>query len=101
VCRGHDHLREELARVEALGGEGIMARKPRSTYEAGRSSTLLKVKSFHDAEARVVAHAAGAARHKGRLGALVVELADGTGFNVGTGFSDAEREAPPPVGSII
>src|SRR5262245_888315 len=101
VCRDLHHLREELARVEGLGGEGLMARKPGSKYEVGRSSTLLKVKTFHDAEARVVAHAPGAGRHKGRLGALVVELADGTRFNVGTGFSDAERESPPPIGSIV
>jgi DNA ligase-1 len=43
----------------------------------------------------------GAGRHKGRLGALPVELADGTRFAVGTGFSDARRGAPPPAGSII
>lgn len=101
VVRDEAHLRAELARVEALGGEGLMLRQPRSKYEVGRSSTLLKVKTFHDAEARVVAHAAGAGRHKGRLGALVVELADGTRFNVGTGFSDAEREAPPAIGALI
>jgi DNA ligase-1 len=28
-------------------------------------------------------------------------MADGTRFAVGTGFSDAEREDPPPVGSVI
>jgi predicted DNA-binding WGR domain protein len=28
-------------------------------------------------------------------------MADGTRFAVGTGFSDAEREGPPPVGSVI
>ncbi len=33
----------------------------------------------------------GAGRHKGRLGALLVEMQDGTTFSVGTGFSDAER----------
>ena len=101
ACTGVDHLRRELARVEALGGEGLMLRQPGSRYEAGRSATLLKVKSFRDAEARVVGHQAGAGRHKGRLGALLVRLADGTEFAVGTGFSDAEREAPPPVGSVI
>jgi len=100
-CAGLDHLRAELARVESLRGEGLMLRKPGSRYVAGRSSTLLKVKTFHDAEARVVAHLPGAGRHKGRLGALQVELPDGTRFSVGTGLSDAEREAPPPVGSII
>lgn len=78
-----------------------MARKPKSRYEAGRSNTLLKVKTFHDAEARVLGHVAGMGRHKGRLGALLVELADGTKFNVGTGFSDREREAPPAIGSLI
>ena len=78
-----------------------MLRQPGSRYEVGRSTTLLKVKSFHDAEARVLEHLKGAGRHKGRLGALLVELADGTRFSVGTGFSDAERGAPPAVGSVI
>ena len=100
-CAGVDHLRAELARVEALGGEGLMLRRPGSRYEVGRSSSLLKVKTFHDAEARVVGHAPGAGKHKGRLGALEVELADGTRFSVGTGLSDDERRAPPPIGSVI
>jgi DNA ligase-1 len=100
-CRSLTHLREELARVEQLGGEGLMLRRPGSRYEAGRSSSLLKVKSFRDAEARIVEHQAGAGRHAGRLGALVVEMPDGTRFNIGTGFSDAEREAPPPIGAVV
>ncbi len=101
VCKGLDVLRAELARVEALGGEGLMLRMPASKYVQGRSSSLLKVKSFHDAEARVIRHVAGAGRHKGRLGALEVETAEGILFSVGTGFSDAEREVPPPIGAVI
>lgn len=31
----------------------------------------------------------------------MVELADGTTFCVGTGFTDAQRESPPPIGSRI
>jgi len=100
-CQGTPHLRAELERVEGLGGEGLMLRKPGSHYEAGRSHTLLKVKSFKDDEARVVGHVAGAGRHKGRLGALEVELRNGKRFSVGTGLSDAERETPPPVGTVI
>jgi DNA ligase-1 len=100
-CRGLDHLRVELARVEALGGEGLMLRQPGSKYEVGRSTTLLKVKSFQDAEARVVGHEPGKGKHKGRLGALMVEMANGKRFAVGTGFSDAQRASPPPVGSTI
>jgi DNA ligase-1 len=100
-CQGLDHLRQELARLESLGAEGLMLREPASRYEGGRSRTLLKVKTFHDAEARVLGHQEGAGRHKGRLGALLVEMADGTTFAVGTGFSDAERDSPPALGSLI
>jgi DNA ligase 1 len=101
TCTGVDHLRAELDRVEKLGGEGLMLRQPGSLYVVGRSTTLLKVKTFQDAEARVVGHAPGAGKHKGRVGALIVELPDGTRFNVGTGLSDAEREAPPKLGAVI
>lgn len=100
-CTGLEHLKQELARVESLDGEGLMLRQPGSTYEIGRSMTLLKVKTFHDAEATVVAHQAGRGKHEGRLGALVAQLPDGTEFSIGTGFSDAERSSPPPVGSIV
>jgi DNA ligase 1 len=101
LCRDLDHLRKELARVEALGGEGLMLRQPGSAYEVGRSMTLLKVKTFKDAEATVVGHQPGAGKHKGRLGALLVRLADGTEFAVGTGFTDKQRASPPAVGSVI
>src|SRR5450432_3831247 len=53
-CEGVEHLKEELGRVEALGGEGLMLRQPKSAYMPGRSTTLLKVKTFHDAEAKVI-----------------------------------------------
>lgn len=101
ICRGRLHLLHELSRIEALGGEGLMLRQPGSHYAVGRSSTLLKVKSFQEADARVTGHQPGTGRHKGRLGALLVELANGTRFAVGTGFTDREREAPPPVGAVI
>jgi DNA ligase-1 len=101
LCRGLDHLREELARVESEGGEGLMMRRPGSRYEVGRSFTLLKVKTFHDAEGRVVSHLPGAGKHKGRLGALLLEMPDGTRFSVGTGFTDEERKSPPAVGAIV
>lgn len=100
-CSGTKHLTDELARVETLGGEGLMLRQPGSSYEMGRSSTLLKVKNFHDAEAEVIGHQAGKGKHKGRLGALLLRLPDGTEFSVGTGFKDNQRENPAPLGSLI
>jgi DNA ligase-1 len=100
-CQGPSHLREELVRIESLGGEGLMLRMPRSQYEHRRSSTLLKLKTFHEAEATVVAHEPGAGRHKGRLGAVLVAMANGTQFAVGSGFTDAQRSNPPSIGSTI
>ncbi|HWY74946.1 MAG TPA: DNA ligase [Verrucomicrobiae bacterium] len=100
-CRGLDALRTELARVESLGGEGLMLRQPGSKYVAGRSSTLLKIKTFHDAEAIVTGHQAGAGRHAGRLGALLVRLPSGKDFAIGTGFSDRERGNPPAIGATV
>src|SRR5688500_3491070 len=38
LCKDLACLREELARVEALGGEGLMLRQPGSRYEVGRSA---------------------------------------------------------------
>jgi DNA ligase-1 len=101
VCANLEALRAELARVEALGGEGLMLRQPGSKYHAGRSSTLLKIKTFRDAEAVVIGHQAGLGKHQGRLGALLVKLSSGVEFAVGTGFSERERENPPPVGATI
>ena len=100
-CRGLGHLREELTRVESLGGEGLMVRQPGSFYERTRSTTLLKIKSFFDAEATVTGYTKGRGRHKGRCGALEVRAADGTAFKVGTGLSDAQRDNPPAIGSTI
>lgn len=100
-CEDRAHLDREMDRVEALGGEGLMLRRPGSAYEVGRSTSLLKVKRFSDAEARVVAHLPGAGKHAGRLGALLVEMLDGTRFSIGTGFSDVERVTPPAIGAIV
>src|SRR5205823_14491049 len=100
-CRSVFDLRNELARINALGSEGLMLRRPASMYEAGRSTSLLKVKTFKDAEALVIGHEPGAGRHKGRLGALLVQLANGVRFAVGTGLSDVQRLNPPAIGSTI
>lgn len=100
-CTGIGHLRQKLAEIEALGGEGLMLRQPGSLYVAGRSPTLLKVKSFFDAEAKVTGYTAGKGRHKGVVGALEVELPNGTKFAVGTGLTDQDRKTPPKIGSKI
>ena len=101
VCENADSLRKKLTEIELLGGEGIMLRRPHSRYTSGRSSDLLKVKSYADMEATVIRHLPGSGRNKGRLGSLLVELTNGIQFAIGTGFSDQERDAPPPIGSVV
>ena len=54
--------------MESLGGEGLMLRQPESLYVAGRSATLLKVKSFKDDEAVVIGHQAGDGAAQGAAG---------------------------------
>ncbi len=101
VCDGIDHLTDELKRIEELGGEGVMLREKKSKYIGSRSTTLLKVKSFHDAEAKVIGYTDGAGRHRGRIGALMLARPDGVEFKCGTGLSDHDRENPPEIGTIV
>lgn len=100
LVKSRDHLFEELRRVEALGGEGLMIREPKSLYEVGRSHTLLKVKPFKDAEGTVVGHEPGKGQFKGLTGGLVVRMSDGKEFNVNAGTLETRRN-PPPVGTKI
>jgi len=94
-------LEAMLQRTVRAGGEGLMLHRGASLYRAGRSDDLLKLKTHDDTEARVVAHLPGTGKHAGRMGALLVEMPSGQRFRLGTGFSDAERNAPPPVGSWV
>lgn len=94
-------LRVRLQEVLKNGGEGLMLHLASAPYVTGRSAVLLKLKPWLDAEARVVAHLPGRGRHAGRMGALLVEAPDGRRFRIGTGFTDAERDAPPPPGSVV
>ncbi len=94
-------LNARLKQVVAAGGEGLMLHHHQARYRIGRSEELLKLKIHEDEEARVVAHTAGKGKYAGMLGALVLQLPDGRRFRLGTGFTDAQRAAPPPVGSLV
>ncbi|EIM86354.1 DNA ligase/mRNA capping enzyme, partial [Stereum hirsutum FP-91666 SS1] len=96
-----DHVFDMLKEVEAHGGEGLMLRKPGSKYEGRRSSTLLKIKTFFDAEAEVTGYVPGKGKHTGSTGALKCKMASGKTFAVGSGLSDKQRARPPKVGTII
>jgi DNA ligase-1 len=94
-------LLQRLDAVVRAGGEGLVLRRADAPYAAGRSAAMLKLKPLQDAEAVVLAHLPGRGRHAGRLGALQVRTDSGHVFAIGTGFSDAERDAPPAPGQRI
>jgi len=99
-------LQRLLDATVRAGGEGLMLHQGSARYTPQRSEALRKLKPHADAEARVLAHVPGQGKHAGRMGALWLELPAQDGqpaqrFKLGTGFSDAEREAPPPVGSWV
>jgi DNA ligase 1 len=116
------HTLDEIGAYEtgllAEGYEGIMLRSAQATYKFGRGTakcnTLLKVKRMASDEATIVGfeeemangneavtNALGHTERsshaenkvgKGRLGALVCQLASGVQFNIGTGFDHATRQ---------
>ena len=97
----HAALIAQLRRYEQAGAEGLMLRRDDAPYRGGRSDDLLKLKSFEDAEAVVVAHLPGKGANAGRTGALRVQMPNGQQFLLGSGLSGAQRRQPPPLGSVV
>lgn len=113
-----DDLLDIEQRTLAKGYEGLMLRDPQARYKFGRSTPkegiLLKLKRFTDSEAVILDVVEEMANlneatydergytkrsshqdnkvGKGRMGALVVrDLVSGVEFQIGTGFSAADR----------
>jgi DNA ligase-1 len=97
----HALLDQELDRIDAMGGEGLMLHRGSSYYYAGRRDDLLKLKRYQDAEARVIAYLPGHGKYSGMMGALLLETPQGMQFKVGTGFTDAVRKSPPKLGTVV
>ena len=116
------------AKITEEGYEGIILRSLTAPYKYGRSTVnegyLLKVKRFEDSEAEIIgieeemhnantaetnelgrtkrsSHQAGKVG-KGTMGALIVrDVHSGIEFNIGTGFTAAQRAADWLVGSVV
>ena len=94
-------LKKRLDAVVKVGGEGLMLHLADAPYVTGRSDVLLKLKPLLDTEGVVLAHLPGKGKYEGMMGALQVKARDGIVFRLGTGFTDAQRRNPPPVGSSV
>ncbi|MES2961156.1 MAG: DNA ligase [Pseudomonadota bacterium] len=97
----HEALIILLENTVKNGGEGLVLHRANSFYKAERNDDLLKLKTFEDAEARVISYVEGEGKYRGMLGALLVENDDKIRFKIGGGFSDQQRKNPPKIGAII
>jgi len=97
----HSQLMMLLDDVVSGGGEGLMLHHKDTLYRDGRSTQLLKLKKFDDADAIVIAYKAGKGKYTGMLGSLKVRMANDQELYVGSGLTDAVRTEPPPLGSVI
>lgn len=77
-----------------------MLHRADAPYISGRSDVLLKLKLL-DAEAKVIDCTKGRGKYAGKVGALIVETPAGIRFKLGTSLSDAERDQPPKIGSLV
>jgi DNA ligase-1 len=97
----HQNLTKQLNEVVKNGGEGLMLHCDDSLYQAVRNDDLLKLKTFEDAEAVVIAHIAGEGKFTGMMGAMLVENKEKIRFKIGTGFTEEQRKFPPEIGAVI
>jgi DNA ligase-1 len=93
---GRTEFNQINAQAIAGGYEGIMIKDPAALYETKRSVAWLKQKPYIEVSLSVVNLEEGTGKNVGRLGALVCEgVDDGKEIrvNVGSGFTDADRDS--------
>ena len=100
VCRGSEHLKESLDKMDKNGAEGLVVRDPNALYEGKRSSSSLKVKSFSDDECVVTGYTKGHGKFAGLVGALLCKWQDRV-LKIGSGLSSTDRKNPPALDSNV
>lgn len=76
--------------------EGVMIKDVDAPYESKRTASWLKAKPFIEVTLEIVGYEEGTGKNAGRLGALVCAGEDdgkAIGVNVGSGFTDDERDS--------
>ena len=95
VLRTPDQVHEEHALCVGQGWEGAVLHNLDAPYSCKRTRAWIKVKSFFSVDMRCIGFFEGTGKHLGRLGGIKVEGTYGSRTirsEVGTGFSDQERE---------
>lgn len=78
-------------KVKPLDWEGLMINLADGKYQLKRTTNLLKVKEFFDADVLVTDVFEGSGRLKGTLGGIIINYKDNE-VRVGSGFSEQERD---------
>lgn len=91
VYEGFDHgnIAKFLEYAEQHDWEGIMINLD-TPYECKRTKNLIKVKQFKEVDLRCINYEEGTGKNKDTLGAIICDY-KGTKLNVGSGFTDSER----------
>ena len=85
----------------ADGAEGAVLHRWDAPWQPGRSDAVRKLKQVQDEEGRVIAVIPGKGKLHGLMGALLLEAPANKCFRLGSGFSEADRNDPPKVGSVV
>ena len=94
-------LYDDLDAKVAQGAEGLILHRKQSLYIAARNNDVMKLKPYYDAEAVVIGYRPGQGKFSGMMGSLLVETSEGKRFNLGSGFTLAQRQAPPEIGAVV
>jgi ATP-dependent DNA ligase len=90
-----EEVNEQLEEALSDGWEGLVIADGDAPYACKRSTAWVKIKVFQSAEFTITGFIKGTGKHTGRLGAITVKGMFGAReviTEVGSGFSDAERE---------
>ena len=96
TAKGQARFKMINTQAVAGGYEGIMIKDPRAPYECKRTTAWLKLKPFIEVSLEVADVEEGTGRNVGKLGALVCSGTDDGReivVNVGSGFSDSDRDS--------
>lgn len=96
VCENLDDIMKTYDSIINLGYEGIIVRHSMGAYERKRSTLVMKFKPKQEDEYEITGwqeEITISGQFKGRLGALTCNSGDGNTFNVGTGFTEGDRNS--------
>ncbi len=105
VCFEQESAQDHLKRCLALGLEGTVLKNPKGLWKDGTSKDIVKNKIVADVDLLCCDVYEGTGKAKGKMGGLCLRSSDSiVQVNVGTGFTDIQREVywkHPPIGCIV